>query len=211
MSDPVGRLLRRPTGKNPPNTTHTLMEFKPHALYHVYNRGNNSQKIFFSYANYLYFLKKVDTHLLKHCDLLAYCLTPNHFHLLIETNANLPDDVINRAIQTILNSYSQAINKQENRTGSLFQQPSKAKFLENNASYAETCFHYIHQNPLRAGLVRDIENWKFSSVKDYALLRNNKICNLRKARLLFDIPDHGSAFLKLSNEVVSKENLDIII
>ena len=104
------------------------MEFKPHALYHVYNRGNNSQKIFFSYANYLYFLKKVDTHLLKHCDLLAYCLMPNHFHLLIETNANLPDDVINRAIQTILNSYSQAINKQENRTGSLFQQHTKSSF-----------------------------------------------------------------------------------
>ena len=187
------------------------MEFKLNALYHVYNRGNNRQKIFFSYANYLYFLKKVDTHLLKHCDLLAYCLMPNHFHLLIETKENLRGEGINKAFQIILSSYSQAINKQENRTGSLFQQHTKSKFLENNTSYAETCFHYIHQNPLTAGLVRAIENWEFSSVKDYALLRNNKICNLERARLLFAIPDGGSAFLKLSNEVISEENLDKII
>lgn len=187
------------------------MEFKPNALYHVYNRGNNSQKIFFNYGNYLYFIKKIETHLLKHSDLLAYCLMPNHFHLLIETKDNLPDDIINRAIQIILSSYTQAINKQENRTGSLFQQHTKAKFLENNTLYAAACFHYIHQNPMRAGLVRGIENWEFSSVKDYALLRNNKICNVDRARFLLDIPTDGAAFLKISNEFIAEENLDKII
>ncbi|WP_310588278.1 transposase [Dyadobacter sp. CY345] len=158
-----------------------------------------------------FFLKKIETHLQKHCDLLAYCLMPNHFHLLIATKVNLSDDLINKAIQTILSSYSQAINKQENRTGSLFQQHTKTKSLESNAIYAETCFHYIHQNPLRAGLVRDIENWEFSSVKDYAFLRSYTICNLAKARLLFDLPDDGSAFLKLSYGIILKENLDKIM
>ena len=187
------------------------MEFRSNTLYQVYNRGNNAQKIFFNYGNYIYFLKKINDHLLKHCDLLAYCLIPNHFHFLIASKENIQDNSINKAIQIILSSYSQAINKQENRTGSLFQQHTKAKSLENNTQHAEICFHYIHQNPLRAGLVRAIENWEFSSAKSYALTRNDKICNLEKARLLLNIPENGSEFLKLSNQVIEKEYLDKIL
>ena len=52
-------------------------------IYHVYNQGNNKQKVFFEPANYAYFLQKVQTHLLPVADLLCYCLMPNHFHLLI--------------------------------------------------------------------------------------------------------------------------------
>lgn len=187
------------------------MKFESNTLYHVYNKGNNGQKIFFNYGNHLYFLKKIQDHLLKHCDLLAYCLMPNHFHFLIESKENIKDDSINKAIQTILSSYTQAINKQENRTGSLFQQHTKAKSLENTTLYAEVCFHYIHQNPLRAGLVRAIENWEFSSVKSYAGIREDKICNLERGRQLFNIPENGVVFLKLSNQIIEKEYLEKIL
>lgn len=52
-------------------------------LYHIYNQGNNRQKIFFSRDNYLYFLEKVNKLLLPYVDVIAWCLMPNHFHFLV--------------------------------------------------------------------------------------------------------------------------------
>lgn len=59
------------------------MIFECGSLYHVYNQGNNRQKIFFNHDNYLFFLKKLKRHVLPHADILAWCLMPNHFHLMV--------------------------------------------------------------------------------------------------------------------------------
>jgi putative transposase len=56
---------------------------EPNHIYHIYNQINNRQKIFFNRENYLYFLKKVKQHPLPYADILAWCLMPNHFHLLV--------------------------------------------------------------------------------------------------------------------------------
>ena len=52
-------------------------------IYHIYNQGNNKQKIFFREDNYLFFLQKMKTHLLPYADIMAWCLMPNHFHWMI--------------------------------------------------------------------------------------------------------------------------------
>ena len=76
---------------------HFFMFFEPERIYHVYNRGNNNQKIFFINDNYYFFLRKIKKHLTKYCELLAYCLMPNHFHFMIYTKAideiNSSDDL----------------------------------------------------------------------------------------------------------------------
>jgi len=59
------------------------MNFEKGHLYHVYNQGNNRQKIFFQRENYAFFIQKIRTHLLPHADVVAWCLMPNHFHLLV--------------------------------------------------------------------------------------------------------------------------------
>ncbi len=59
------------------------MLFETGNLYHIYNQGNNRQQIFFSHENYIFFLKKLKKHILPHADILAWCLMPNHFHLMI--------------------------------------------------------------------------------------------------------------------------------
>lgn len=90
--------------------------------------------------------------------------------------------VVNSAIGVLLRSYTRAINIQKNRTGSLFQQKTKAKeLIDENAnitkSYALICANYIHQNPLKYKLVNDLNDCKFSSYLDYAGLRNGSLCN----------------------------------
>jgi REP element-mobilizing transposase RayT len=187
------------------------MEFIPERLYHVYNRGNNRQAIFFSYGNYLFFLRKIRQHLLPCCDLLAYCLMPNHFHLLLETKPDAQEKTLNAGFQTLLSSYTQAVNKQERRTGSLFQQHTKAKNLESaDAAYATTCFHYIHQNPMKAGLVHRMENWEFSSFKDYCGLRKGTLCHQSKAFGLLHLPPTGEAFYEQAYQALPPEWIEAI-
>ena len=163
------------------------MEFFANELYHIYNRGNNRRKIFFVPDNYQYFLKKVTKYVLPYCELIAYCLMPNHFHFLIysdeRTIANTSiggknKNVLSEGIKTLLSSYAQAINKRNGSTGSLFQQNTKAKpIVQGDKNYDLTCFHYIHQNPIEARLVTKMEDWPYSSFRDYMGLSFETICS----------------------------------
>ena len=115
------------------------MRFIQNEYYHVYNRGNNKQKIFFSDANYIFFTQKIRAQLLPVSKIISYCLMPNHFHFIImatdksiEERASFggkPMQEFSYRLGILLSSYSQAINKQNKTTGSLFQQKTKAKIL----------------------------------------------------------------------------------
>ena len=161
-------------------------------FYHIYNRGNNKQLIFFNDNNYLFFLKKVREQISPCADIICYCLMPNHFHLIIRANeksvterksfGGKPMQELAYRIGILLSSYSQAINKQNETTGSLFQQKTKAKILSETIegkkeSYLENCFFYVHNNPFRAGLVKNLDDWPYSSYLDYIKLRNGSLCN----------------------------------
>jgi len=62
------------------------MHFEIGHIYHINNQGNNRQRIFFKRENYLFFLEKIKNHVLPYADILAYCLMPNHFHLMVYVN-----------------------------------------------------------------------------------------------------------------------------
>ena len=108
------------------------MEFLPNEVYHIYNRGNNKQPVFFNEENYLFFLDKMRTQIKPCCDILCYCLMPNHFHFIINANeescklrisfGGKSITELSFRIGKLLSSYTQAINKQNKTTGSLFQQ-----------------------------------------------------------------------------------------
>ena len=159
------------------------MQFHENRFYHIYNRGNDRQLIFFQLRNYFYFLNKMKHFLEPHCDILAYCLMPTHFHLLVHTRGLTGQTVGNRqtgmvrSIASLLSSYSQGVNKQERRTGGVFQKKTKAKLIESS-DYLNTCFHYIHQNPVKAKLATRPEEWSFSSYAAYAGLSDNIYCNV---------------------------------
>ena len=178
-------------------------------FYHIYNRGNNSQNIFYTRENYIFFLNKIKKHFLPHVDVIAYCLMPNHFHILVYTKVDIIPESFGNDLKIMLRSYTRAINKQEGRTGSLFQQHTNKKLCEDVNSpnlssiedYPFTCFHYIHQNPLKAGLVDSMENWEMSSYRDYAGFRKGSICNKQIAYELLDIPRAPKEFIEQSIDV----------
>lgn len=199
------------------------MHFEANNAYHIYNRGNEKQPIFFSEKNYLFFLQKIKYEWLPFADILTYCLMPNHFHFIIVPNEDGCKNIIlkekethmqalSKAIGKTLSSYTQAINIEQSKTGNLFQKKTKAKCLTDHdyqtaADYLNTCIYYIHTNPYTANIVASPFDWSFSSLKDYAGLRNGTLCN---KELLFELTgftsnDFTSGFVPSINPQLIKE------
>jgi REP element-mobilizing transposase RayT len=112
---------------------------------------------------------------------------PNHFHLLLCANdkgvelkkGTNSKQVLSHNIGIMLSSYTQAINRQENRKGSLFAHSTKSIMLNLKGNdYLLNCFMYIHQNPLLAGIVGRIEDWEYSSYPDYIGKRDGSLINV---------------------------------
>ena len=140
--------------------------------YHIYNRGNNREKIFKEEENYRYFLRLYAKHLCPVADTFAYCLLPNHFHLLIRTKT--PEEIEqtvqgsgrvlspSQRLSNLFNAYTKAINKRNQRTGSLFEHPFGRIPVTSNAYFTQL-IAYIHQNPQKHGLIDDFRAWPYSS------------------------------------------------
>ncbi len=88
----------------------------PGNYYHVYNKAVTDNQLFIEEKNYHFFLTKIKKYLLDCVDVLAYCLMPNHYHLLIQVKTiELP-----KAMQQLALSYSVSFNKEYQRVGHLF-------------------------------------------------------------------------------------------
>jgi putative transposase len=185
------------------------MKLEPEKLYHVYNRGNNKQIVFFLEKNYGFFLQKVVRELGAHVDFLAYCLMPNHFHFLVNTKSTIDTNKFSNSFRILLSSYTRAIQRQENITGSLFQQNTKAKELNTNL-YAFTCFQYLHQNPVQAKLSNSVEGWHHHSFNEYWKGKAG-ICNVILARQLLPIATEATSFYEESYAVISDDVLNKIL
>lgn len=141
-----------------------MMLFEKEKYYHLYNRSNNNELLFRDDDNYTFFLQKYHTHVSPFVTTIAYCLMPTHFHFLIrcDTDDSLS---VSKNIAIVLRSFTRAINKRYKRHGNLFQQNTKYKEI-TDVSYLVTLVHYIHQNPIRARISLNLDDWKFSSYVD---------------------------------------------
>ncbi|EMR03813.1 Transposase [Cesiribacter andamanensis AMV16] len=174
-------------------------------LYHVYTRGNNRQRIFFSPQHYFYFIRKMQIQLVPVADVLAWCLMPNHVHLLLQLKKNREPQEFSTHYRVLLSSYSRGINKERGWSGSLFQQNSKFKPLDGRKGYPYICFHYIHQNPLRAGLVQELTAWPYSSIQEYVGKRPFGIVQQQVAAELLGISGEVEQFLQESALVIPEQ------
>lgn len=140
--------------------------FEPGYSYHIYNRAIGSEKLFFEERNYYYFLEKFEKHLSSHLKVFAFCLMRNHFHFLAQVKDDTSPAKVSEAFRRFGISYSQAINKQEGRMGSLFMKPIK-RIRVTDDDYFRTLLVYIHTNPLSHGVSRDFEKYEWSSYRIY--------------------------------------------
>lgn len=164
-------------------------EFAFGSIVHIYNRGNNKEKIFFEEQDYKAFLFRLglvlgfeesklqsekllslpytrvritDTNA-NNFKLHAFCLMPNHFHLIIEQTGKTS---ISKLLLKLSTSYARYLNNKYKRVGHVFQDQFKAVQIDSNPQLMWTSA-YIHMNPVKDGLVNSPSQYEWSSYKDY--------------------------------------------
>ncbi|MFA5888989.1 MAG: transposase [Candidatus Paceibacterota bacterium] len=168
-------------------------EFAEGSFVHIYNRGNNKERIFFDEQDYKAFLFRialvlgynqeelknemltmpysrirVEPSRINTFKIHSFCLMPNHFHLIVE---QCKDKSLSKLMSSICISYSMYINKKYKRVGHLFQDRFKSNIIEDDAQLMWTSA-YIHMNPVKDGIVKSPEKYKWSSYNDYVEERN---------------------------------------
>ncbi|MBI3633027.1 MAG: transposase [Candidatus Vogelbacteria bacterium] len=182
-------------------------KFNEDEFYHIYNRGTDKRSIFLDHDDYRYFQKLlymcnsakriilrdlprgIDVYSVKRentvVDIGAYCLMPNHFHLLLFERK---DGGISTFMNKLSTAYAVYFNKKYKRTGGLFEDSFKAVYVVEDG-YLEYLFSYIHLNPIK--LIQS--DWKIKGIK-----------NLKEARAYLDEHNYSSYQDYLGN--VRKEN-----
>ncbi len=128
--------------------------------YHVIQRGNNKNPIFFSDSDRLCFLNMLLEAKNKHpCFIYGYCLMSNHFHLLIQPKEK---DNISLFMKLLGAKYVHYVNKTHNRTGTLWEGRFKCSLIDGE-TYFLTCLHYIEMNPVRSEIANSPELYYWSS------------------------------------------------
>ena len=164
---------------------YVVRNFAKNSYYHVFNRGVEKRDIFledkdyrlFQYYLFIY-LRSLEEVLEKHPDLplrlstknlseevrlIAYCLMPNHFHLVLRQKTK---DGISKLLKQVTNAYTFYFNRKHNRAGALMQGPFKAATVTDDSSFTHLV-RYIHLNPVVANLTKDLDTYPWSSYPDY--------------------------------------------
>lgn len=167
----------------------------PDTVYHIYNHANGNENLFRSDENYYYFLRKYSEYMYPLLDTYAYCLMPNHFHLMVRVRSEAEvlaymklkkptlqgfetlgefSKAVSQQFSHFLNGYTQAYNKMYDRRGSLFMQNFKRKLITDEVYFTQL-IAYIHNNPVHHGFCKDLLDWPYSSFQAYLIDKPTKI------------------------------------
>jgi len=172
-----------------------MLQFE--TFYHIYNHANGDDNLFREQKNYPFFMEKYHQHIDPIAETIAWCLMPNHFHLLVKIRSeeevfdnlstnfskvsnfrkvvdikedDLKRKLLSKQFANFFSSYTQAFNKVYNRRGSLFIKNFKRKEVEDE-SYLRNLILYIHLNPIKHGFVKLINDWSPTSYHTFPIER----------------------------------------
>jgi REP element-mobilizing transposase RayT len=187
---------------------------EPDSFHHVYTRGHSKRRIFLDEQDYITFLKLLQRYLspeeahdaygvpypnfYNKLELVAYCLMPNHLHLLIYQHQ---PRAMAQCMQSVFTSYSRYFNTKYHRSGSLFESRYKASMISDDA-YLEHISRYIHLNP------RQWRTYAYSSLPYYLQQDEVSWMNPKRIMKLFETP--GSYMEFVEDYVDHKKMHDIL-
>lgn len=181
--------------------------------YHIYNRGVEKKTIFEKKWDYSRLIKTIKYYQLlgpkpklsrflissifkpdvnkKIVDIICYCLMPNHFHFLVK---QLKDGGVTEFISKLSNSYTKYYNTKHKRVGPLLQGEFKAVLIESDAQLIHVS-RYIHLNPISSFLVKDLNQYPWSSYGEYIRGNVDGICNKEDILAFFKTPQDYQQFI----------------
>jgi len=176
-------------------------------IYHVIARGINRQEIFHDAEDHRRYLETLERFTKETGSaLLGYCLMGNHLHLLIQEG----HESISVFMKRLGTSYAYWYNQKYNRTGHMFQDRFKSESVESDA-YLLTVIRYIHQNPVKAGIVEKAQDYQWSSCSAY--VQEENLCRMVQTRFILGLfaDDRETAkqrFLQFNEEIAADQCLE---
>ncbi|QHV94115.1 hypothetical protein [Spirosoma endbachense] len=168
----------------------------PGQYYHLYNHAVGNENLFRQPANYQFFLDRYRSYIFPIARTYAYCLMPNHFHLLVqireeaelinhnrqlkkrpsEQKDSLLDvsSFVMQQFSNFFNSYAKAFNRRFDRKGALFLDYLRRKPVETEA-YFTTLMVYIHRNPIHHGFCQNVNDWVYSSLHSISSSKSTRL------------------------------------
>lgn len=176
----------------------------PTGYYHIMMRGNNREKIFSKDEQKLYFLdclKKQEEDAL--IDIVSYCLMDNHVHIVLKAEIN----DLSKAIKSTNSRYAMKFNYFGERIGHVFQDRYKSEIISDE-KYLLQVIRYIHNNPVKANMVKSHGEYKWSSYNDY--IKESLIISARqKESILGYFSDNLVEFADFHKQYDNNEYLEI--
>jgi putative transposase len=187
-----------------------MEKLQPNQTYHIFNHANGFENLYLEDENYRFFLEKYQLYIHPIAETYAYCLLPNHFHLVVRIRrrevieecyrtfsnrsftkvpnfgkaAKINDEEIERYISkqfaNLFSCYTQSFNKVNKRRGSLFLKNFKRQLIDSR-QYFESAVAYTHRNPIHHGFCRRFEDWSYTS---YCEIKADKSQLVETSKLL---------------------------
>src|SRR3989344_1772907 len=187
---------------------YVVRNFQENSFYHVFNQGVEKRPIFLDKTDYTAFLYYLTVYLLPiekpaqmypdtpvrlygknltdEVRLIAYCLMPNHFHLLLKQETA---DGVSRLLKQLTNAYTFYFNQKYSRVGALMQGPFRAAPVAEDKLFIHLV-RFIHLNPLISGLTGNLASYRWSSYNGY--LGNQTDLPVEKDKILASFPSLGA-------------------
>lgn len=190
----------------------TIKQLTEDGIYHVYNRGVERRKVFLDVEDYRTFINRLEQLLSDpkkltiqqtrgrrggdrlqsyhgQIELLAYCLMPNHFHMLVH---QIQQDALPKFMSSLMTSYSMYFNRKYDRVGSLFQGRYKGSLINEDAYYMHIT-RYIHLNPI--DISKPYDSYPYSSYANYVADSGPEWLNHHLVLGMFDDPSSYKQFV----------------
>jgi REP-associated tyrosine transposase len=137
-----------------------MEKYQDGCTYHIYNIGSNEEAIFFEDRNYKYLIRKmIHNYKMYGVNIIAFCFMPNHFHLLLKQESG---GSISEFLDITFAAYDSSTINHDERSGDLFKTEPKIIQIKKT-ELLKFLIWYIHNNPMKAGMIKRIEEWKHSN------------------------------------------------
>lgn len=186
-----------------PRQARIIISNLPH---HILNRSNNKEIIFSEEEDYKFFLRQVKKYKEKfEVKIYHYCIMPNHYHFLLEPPS--PESLA-KFMHALMLVYAQYIKRKDGRIGHIWQERYKSSVIEKE-DYLIQCAYYIEDNPRRAGIVKDLKDWFWSSYQFYAFGKLDSIVNVdpEYLKLGFTLEERQKNYRKFIMRVYEENRL----
>ncbi|MGB9743326.1 MAG: transposase [Minisyncoccales bacterium] len=147
----------------------------PNLPHHILNRANNKEIIFRDENDFCFFLRQAKKYKQKFkIKIYHYCVMPNHYHFIIEPPTK---ESLTGFMQALMLVYAQYVQRKYGKIGHIWQERYKSPVIQTE-DYLANCGYYVEDNPRRAGLLKNLKDWPWSSYPFYAYGKPDPIVDI---------------------------------